>query len=55
MEDKMELILAHLDGEIRNEHRKYHDKVEQLINKVNNLEAGEQSNKERASNSERVK
>ncbi len=50
----MELILATL-MEIRDEHRKHHDKVEQLINKVNNLEAGgEQSNQERAPNSERV-
>ena len=33
----MELILATL-MEIRDEHRKHHEKIEQLINKVNTLE-----------------
>jgi hypothetical protein len=37
MEAKMELILATL-MEIRDEHRKHHEKIEQLINKVNTLE-----------------
>lgn len=37
MEAKMELILATL-VEIRDEHRKHQEKIEQLINKVNTLE-----------------
>jgi hypothetical protein len=37
MEAKMELILATL-MEIRDEHRKHPEKIEQLINKVNTLE-----------------